>query len=64
MVPWPYNMCNSVPCTVRLPDQSRANKELAVCNTWDIEPLDLLNGLALGSYQTPLTRQYLAFLTQ
>ena len=47
-----------------LPDKGRAIKELVVCNNWDLEPLDLLNGLALGSYQPPLTRQYLAFLTQ
>ncbi len=34
-----------------LPDKGRAIKGLVVCNNWDQEPLDLLNGLALGCYQ-------------
>ncbi len=34
-----------------LPDKGRAIKELVVCNSWDLEPWDLLNGLALGCYQ-------------
>ncbi len=34
-----------------LPDKGRAIKGLVVCNNWDLEPLDLLNGLALGCYQ-------------
>ncbi len=29
-------------------DKGRAIKGLVVCNNWDIEPLDLLNSLALG----------------
>ncbi len=49
------NRRNSVPCTqhaqLRLPDKGRAIKGLVVCNNWDLEPLDLLNGLALGCYQ-------------
>ena len=28
-----------------------AIKGLVVCNNWDLEPLDLLNGLGLGCYQ-------------
>ena len=36
-----------------LPDKSRAIKGLVVCNSWDLEPWDLLNGLALGCYQPP-----------
>ncbi len=36
---------------LRLPDKGRAIKGLVVCNNWDLEPLDLLNGLALGCYQ-------------
>ena len=31
--------------------KGRAIKELVVCNNWDLEPLDLLNGLALGCYR-------------
>ena len=31
-----------------LPDKGRAIKGLVVCNSWDLEPWDLINGLALG----------------
>ncbi len=34
-----------------LSDEGRAIKGLVVCNSWDLEPLDLLNGLAFGCYQ-------------
>ncbi len=34
-----------------LSPKGRAIRELVVCNNWDLEPLDLLNGLALGCYQ-------------
>ncbi len=34
-----------------LPDKGRAIRELVDCNNWNLEPLDLLNGLALGCYQ-------------
>ena len=34
-----------------LPDKGRAIKWLVICNDWDLEPLDLLNSLALGCYQ-------------
>ncbi len=33
-----------------LQEKGRAIKGLVVRNTWDLEPLDLLNGLALGCY--------------
>ncbi len=45
------NRRNSLPCTVRTSSKGRATKGLVVCNNWDLEPLDLLNGLALGCYQ-------------
>ncbi len=45
------NSRNSVPCTVGLPDKGRAIKGLVVCTNWDLETLDLLNGLTLGWYQ-------------
>ena len=32
-------------------DKGRVIQELDVCNRWDLESLDLLNGLALGCYQ-------------
>ena len=34
-----------------LPGKGCAIKGLAICNSWDIDPWDLLNGLALGCYQ-------------
>ncbi len=34
-----------------LQDKGRAIKGLVVSNNWDLEPMDLLNGLALGCYQ-------------
>ncbi len=37
--------------TLGLPDKGRAIKGLVVFNNWDLEPWDLLNGLALGCYQ-------------
>ena len=45
------NRRNSVPCTVRIPEKGGAIKWLVVCNNWDLEPLDLLDGLAIGCYQ-------------
>ncbi len=41
------------PCHAQLglPDKSCAIKGLFVCNNWDLEPLGLLNVLALGCYQ-------------
>ena len=33
-----------------LPDKGRPIKGFVVCNSWDLEPLDLLNGLALDCY--------------
>ena len=34
-----------------LPDKGCAIKGLVVCSGWDLEPLHLLNGLALGCYR-------------
>ncbi len=36
---------------LRLQDKGRAIKGLVVYNNWDLEPLVLLNALALGCYQ-------------
>ena len=35
---------------LELPDKYCAIKGLVVCNSWDIEPYDLLNSLSLGCY--------------
>ena len=34
-----------------LPDKGYAINGLVVCNNWDFEPFNLVNGLALGCYQ-------------
>ncbi len=49
-MPWPQTGATQYHAQVRLPDKGRAIKGLVVCNNWDLEPLDLLNGLALGCY--------------
>ncbi len=41
-----------------LPDKGRAIKGLVVCNSWDLEPFDLLNGLALGCCYQPCPLRY------
>ena len=41
------NRRNSLPYT-GYPDKGRAIKLLVVCITWNLEPLDLLDGLAQG----------------
>ncbi len=45
------NRRNSVPFTVRTSRQRSCTQRLVVCNNWDLERLDLLNGQALGCYQ-------------
>ncbi len=39
-----------------LQDKGRTIKGLVVCNNWDLQPLDLLNGLALGCFNRTLTK--------
>ena len=48
---WPQTGATQDHAQLGFPDKARAIKELIVCNSWDLEPLDLLNGLALGCYQ-------------
>ncbi len=46
------NRHNSVPCTDKTSRQRSCNQRvLVVSNNWDLEPLDLLNGLALDCQQ-------------
>ena len=49
-MPWPHTGATQYHAQFGLPDKGRAIKGLVVCNKWDLEPLDLLNGLALGCY--------------
>ena len=50
-MPWPQTAATHYHAQSGLPDKSLAIKGLVVRNNWDLEPLDLLNGLALGCYQ-------------
>ena len=50
-MPWPKSGATQYRAQLGLPDKGRAQKELVVCNSCDLEPWDLLNGLALGCYQ-------------
>ena len=50
-MPWPKRGATQYHAQLGLPHKSRAIKGLVVCNNWNLEPLDLLNGLALGCYQ-------------
>ncbi len=49
-MPWPQTGATQYRAQLG-PDKGRAIKGLVVCNKLDLEPLDLLNGLALGCYQ-------------
>ena len=51
-MPWPQTGATQRHAQLGLPDKGRAIKGLVVCNNWDLEPLDILNGLALGCYQS------------
>ena len=50
-MPWPKTGATHYHAQLELPDKGRAIKELVVCNNWELEPLDMLNGLALCCYQ-------------
>ncbi len=50
-MPWPQTDATHYHAQLGLLDKGRAIKGLIVCNIWDLEPLDHLNGLALGCYQ-------------
>ncbi len=45
------NRCNSVPCTVMNFRLRSCNQLVVFCNNWNVEPLDLPNGPALGCYK-------------
>ncbi len=50
-MPWTQTGTTRYHAQLELPDKRRSIKSLVVCNDWDLEPLDLINGLALGCYQ-------------
>ena len=47
-MPWPQIGATHYHVQLGLPDKGLAIKVLVVCNSWELEPWDLLNGLALG----------------
>ncbi len=47
-MPWPQTGATQYHTQLGLLDKVRAIKVLVVCNNWDLEPWNLLNGLALG----------------
>ncbi len=51
-MPEPQTGATQYHAQLGLPDKGRAIKGLVVCNKWDIEPLVILNGLALCCSQT------------
>ena len=50
-MPWPQTGATQYHAQLGLLDKGCAIKGLVVCNSWDLETLDLLNGLDLGCYQ-------------
>ena len=50
-MPGPKTGATQYHAQLGLTDKGRAIKELVVCYSSDLEPVDLLNGLALGCYQ-------------
>ena len=54
-MPWPKTGATQYHTQLVLPDKGRAIKGLVVCNRWDLEPWDLLNGLAIGCINRPLS---------
>ncbi len=50
-MPWPQTGATQYHAQLGLPDKGRAIKGLVVSNSWNLELLDLPNGLALGCYQ-------------
>ena len=47
-MPWPQTGANQYHAQLGLPDKGYEIKGLVVCSNWDLEHLDLPNGLALG----------------
>ncbi len=50
-MPWPRTGATQCHARLGLPEKGRVIKELVVYNSWDLEPWDLLYGLALGCYK-------------
>ncbi len=53
-MPWPRTGATQYHAQLGLTDKGRAIKVLVVCNSLDLEPLDLINGLAHVVINRPL----------
>ncbi len=51
LVPWSKTDATQYHAQLDLSNKGREIKEVVVCHNWDLESLDLLNGLALVCYQ-------------
>ncbi len=49
---WPQTGTTQYHAQLGFPDKGCTIKGLVVCNNWHLEPLNLLNGLALSCYQS------------
>ena len=49
-MPWPQTGATQYHIQLGLQDKGRSIKGKGVANSWDLEPLDVVNGLALGCY--------------
>ena len=47
-MPWPQTGSTQYHAQLGLPHKGRAIKGFVIYNNWVLQPLDLLNGLALG----------------
>ncbi len=56
-MPWPQTGATQYHVQLGLPDKARASKWMVSFNNWDLKPLDLLIGRALGCYNRPLRYQ-------
>ena len=53
---WPKTGATQYHAQLGLPYNGHVIKGLVVCKSWDLEPLDLLNGLALGYQLSGMTK--------
>ena len=53
-MPWPQTGATQYHAHLGLPAKGRAIKGFVFFNDWNLEPLNLLNGMALGCYQPSL----------
>ena len=60
-MPWSRTDITCYQIQLGLPDKGRVIKDLVDCNDWDLEPLDLLNGI--NRIKKDLFYEYFAHLS-